>query len=103
MTQMRSSLALHTRQPVTGDHAAGYGVSGAIATVPNCQPLAGHGIWRVILGSETFGRLVRQDEQAFRNGEGGWALLQVDDLNDAQLATYEAVMSQPYSDIAGVA
>ncbi len=95
MTQMHSSVAFRFRQPVIGDHAAGYGVSGTVAAVRECQPLAGEGIWRITLAGEDFGRLVRQDEQAYQNGEGGWVLLQVDDLSDVQLAAYEAAMVKP--------
>lgn len=95
MTQMHSSVALRCRQPVTGDRAAGYGVSGTIAAVLECQPLAADGLWRVTLAGETIGRLIRQDEQAFQNGESGWVLLQVDDLSDAQLAAYDAAMVRP--------
>lgn len=95
MTQMHGSVAVRLRQPAIGDRAAGYGVSGRIAAVAECQPLAGDGIWRVSLVGEAFGRLIRQDEQAYQNGEDGWVLLQVDDLSDVQLAAYEAAMVQP--------
>lgn len=73
-------------EPVPGDRAAGYGMQGLIGALRNRQPLAGDGIWRVSLRGEEGGRLVRRDER------GGWRLLQVDDLTDAQLEAYDEAM-----------
>lgn len=83
--------------PGAGEPAMGYGLDGAIATVPDHQPLGEDGIWRVTLKGEPFGRLVRLDEQRRRRT---WQLLQIDDLTDAQLDAYEAAMSGKRADAA---
>lgn len=75
--------------PEPGSAASGHGVSGVIALLRSRQPLAAEGIWRVSLAGEPGGRLVRH-----RQG-GGWQLLQVDDLTDAQLEAYESGMQNP--------
>lgn len=83
--------------PAAGDAAAGHGVSGTIAAIPDKQPLVQDGIWRVTLRGETFGRLVRHK----REGCGGaaWQLLRIDDLTDAQLDAYdEAMLDTPRCD-----
>lgn len=77
-------------RPAIGDHATGHGVSGTIAAVPDHQPLAEDGIWRVALAGEGFGRLVRCCRQG--RGERAWQLLQIDDMSDEQLDAYEASM-----------
>jgi len=71
---------LGPRPPEQGERAWGHSVSGAIISVPECQPLAADNIWRVILAGETVGRLVK------RSSEHGWMLLQADDLTDLQEA-----------------
>lgn len=76
-------------RPTVGDHAAGHGVSGIVAVVPDHQPLASGGIWRVTLAGEGFGRLVRFDEE---HGGRAWQLLQIDELSDEQLDAYDASM-----------
>ncbi len=77
--------------PAVGDRATGHGVSGTVTVVPDRQPLAKDGIWRVILAGEGFGRLVRR-RNAERAGKA-WQLLQLDDISDEQLDSYEASMS----------
>ncbi len=77
-------------RPGPGQQATGYGMTGVIATVPECQPLAQDGIWRVNLVGEVPGRLVRR---AKRRRDRAWQLLQIDDLNDAQFDAYEAAIS----------
>ncbi len=76
-------------RPTIGDHAEGHGVSGMVAAVPDHQPLATDGIWRVTLAGEGFGRLVRFDE--VRDGRT-LQLLRIDELNDEQLDAYDASM-----------
>ncbi len=78
-----------TLRPTVGDHAAGHGVSGMIAVIPDHQPLAEDGIWRVTLAGEGFGRLVRSDDA---RGRRTWQLLQIDELSDEQLDAYDASM-----------
>ena len=90
MTEVRRPVTAAARQPVSGERAVGYGVSGRIALVPEFQPLAAGGIWRVTLAGESVGRLARRDEQDYSSGVAGWQLLQLDDITDAQLETYEA-------------
>lgn len=85
------AAALGPRSPDPGDRAVGHGVSGEIVAVPEQQPLAADGIWRVALAGEPFGRLVGRR----RNGVGAWRLLQLDDLTDAQLDAYEAARLDP--------
>lgn len=75
-------------RPGIGERASGHGVSGTIAAVPDVQPLARDGIWRVALAGEAVGRLVRRDDRA----RGGWSLLRMDDLADEQFDRYEAAM-----------
>ena len=77
-------------RPAIGDHAAGHGVSGTIAVIPDHQPLADDGIWRVTLAAELFGRLVRRGIQ--EPDDRAWQLLQIDDLSDEQLDAYETSM-----------
>ena len=77
-------------RPAIGDHAAGHGVSGTIAVIPDHQPLVDDGIWRVTLAAEMFGRLVRRGIQ--EDDDRAWQLLQIDDLSDEQLDAYEASM-----------
>jgi hypothetical protein len=95
MTRVRRPAAASARQPALGEHTAGYGVSGRIAAVPDRQPLSEDGIWRVTLAGESVGRLVRRDEQDCGSGVTGWQLLQLDDITDAQLESYEAAMLPP--------
>ncbi len=76
--------------PAIGDRATGYGARGTVIAVPDCQPLAADGIWRVTLAGEGFGRLVRRGGRE-HDGEA-WQLLQLDDVSDEQLDTYEASM-----------
>lgn len=95
MTRVRRLPAAAAKQPALGERAAGYGVSGRIAVVPDRQPLAADGIWRVTLAGEGVGCLVRLDEQDYSSGAAGWQLLQLDDITDAQLDAYEAVMLEP--------
>jgi hypothetical protein len=95
MTQVHRLPAIAAKPPALGERAAGYGVSGRIAVVPDRQPLAADGIWRVTLAGESVGRLVRLDEQDYSSGVAGWQLLQLDDITDAQLEAYEAVMIEP--------
>ena len=76
--------------PAVGDAAAGHGVSGTIAAIPDQQPLAQDDIWRVTLCGETFGRLVRHGEPGCSGA--AWRLLQIDDLTDAQLGAYDEAM-----------
>jgi hypothetical protein len=92
MVEERRPATASARQPVLGGRATGYGVSGMIAAVPDQQPLAADGIWRVTLAGETFGRLVCPDEQDGSSGPAGWRLLQLDDIADAQLDAFEAAM-----------
>lgn len=76
-------------RPGIGEHAAGYGVSGTILAVPELQPLAQDGIWRITLAGESFGRLVRLAD----GGRGRmWQLLQLDDVTDEQFDAYDAAM-----------
>jgi hypothetical protein len=89
----RHRLAAATAPPALGERAAGYGVSGRIAGVPEFQPLADGGVWRVTLSGESVGRLVRRDEQEYASGVAGWGLLQLDDLTETQLDAFEAAMS----------
>lgn len=63
--------------------------------MPDRQPLAADGIWRVTLAGESVGRLVRLDEQEYTSGAAGWQLLQLDDVTDAQLEAYEEAMREP--------
>lgn len=77
-------------RPGVGEHASGHGVSGTIAAVPDVQPLAREGLWRVTLAGESFGRLIRFDGRAC---DGGWRLLRMDEVTDEQLDRYEAAMS----------
>ena len=77
-------------RPRIGQRASGHGTSGTIAAVPEAQPLARDGIWRVTLAGETFGRLVHPDVGA---RDGRWRLLRVDDVTDEQFDLYEAAMS----------
>lgn len=77
------------RQPEQGERAAGHGLSGSIVAVPDLQPLAGDNIWRVRLADERCGRLVG------RGLDGAWRLLQLDDMTEAQLAAFDAVMLDP--------
>jgi hypothetical protein len=81
--------------PAVGEHAEGHGVSGTIAAVPERQPLADEGIWRVALEGEVFGRLVRRRDAQGRRGGAAWHLLQLDELTEAQLETYDAAMLGP--------
>ena len=76
--------------PAVGDAAAGHGVSGTIASIPDEQPLAQDSIWRVVLHGETFGRLVRHNEPG--HSGAAWQLLRIDDLTDAQLDAYDEAM-----------
>lgn len=70
---------LGARVPEPGERAAGHGVSGAVVTVPEHQPLAAENIWRVTLAGEPFGRFVGQPR------DGTWRLLHLDELTGAQL------------------
>lgn len=85
----RASFADASLCPAAGDQASGHGVRGTISAVPERQPLGGEGVWRISLGGEPFGRLVRR-------AQGGigvtWQLLQINDLSDEQLDAYEAAM-----------
>ena len=54
---------LRPRRPQPGEPAAGYGVSGTIADVPDQQPLAEYGIFRVFLAGEKEEGLVELDLQ----------------------------------------
>ena len=94
MVQERRPVTASARQPAPGEHARGYGVSGRIAAVPERQPLAADGIWRVTLAGESFGRLVRQDTRDGSSAVAGWQLLQLDDIPEAQLDAYEAAMRE---------
>lgn len=76
-------------RPGIGERASGHGVSGTIAAVPDVQPLARDGIWRVALAGEAFGRLVRRGDRAC---DAGWSLLRMDELADEQFDRYEAAM-----------
>ena len=76
------------RRTSLGERAAGYGVSGRIAALPEHQPLAPTGVWRVTLAGESVQRLVRQDEQDYSSGKAGWLLLQLDDLTEKQVDLY---------------
>ena len=80
------------RRPSLGERATGYGVSGRITMLPEYQPLASIGIWRVTLAGESVRRLVRQDEQDYSSGRAGWLLLQLDDLTERQIHSYEEAM-----------
>lgn len=82
---------LGSPRPVAGDAAAGYGVAGEIAAVPDWQPLAHEGIWRVALHGEAVVRIVRCSTQP--DSTPHWALLQMDDMTDEQLDTYEEALS----------
>lgn len=82
----RMAAALRPLSPDPGERAVGHGVTGAIVAVPEQQPLAADGIWRVALAGEPFGRLVRRGH----DDGGAWQLLQLDDLTDAQLDAHEA-------------
>lgn len=93
MTEVHRTGAAVTRRPILGERGMGYGVSGKIASVAETQPLAGEGVWRVILAGESIGRLVRRDDQEHEAGAAGWRLLQLDDLTETQLDAYEAAMS----------
>ncbi len=57
------ATVLSPRQPQPGEPAAGYGISGTIADVPDQQPLAEYGIFRVVLAGENDCRLVELDRQ----------------------------------------
>jgi hypothetical protein len=76
--------------PAVGDAAAGHGVTGTIAVIPDRQPLAQDGIWRVTLRGEGFGRLVRHGGVGYCGA--AWQLLRIDDLTDAQLDAYDEGM-----------
>jgi hypothetical protein len=85
---------LGPRAPEHGERAYGHGVAGPIVAVPEWQPLAAENVWRVVLSGEAFGRLVA------RGKGGGWMLLQLDDLSDAQsealeLEPSEQVLKEP--------
>ena len=60
--------------------------------LPEYQPLAPIGIWRVALADESVRRLVRQDEQDYSSGQAGWLLLQLDDLTERQIDFYGRAM-----------
>lgn len=81
-------------KPVTGDKAAGYGVRRKIAAVPDWQPLGHDGIWRVVLHGEVVVRIVRCS--ALPGSVPHWKLLQMDDMTEEQLDTYEAASSSPH-------
>ncbi len=83
------AIAGKVLRPAVGDHAEGHGVGGMVAAVPDLQPLAHDGIWRVTLAGEGFGRLVRYDE---KREDRTLQLLQIDELSDEQLDTYDAFM-----------
>ena len=86
-------------KPSVGDHAAGHGMSGRIAAVPDVQPLERDGIWRVVLHGEVVVRVVRH---ATRQGSTWcWQLLQMDDMTDEQLDAYEAALSNADADSHG--
>jgi hypothetical protein len=72
------------RVPSPGERACGHGVDGVVATVPASQPLAADGVWRVTLVGETCGRLVSATP------DGGWHLLHLGELSEAQLDALEA-------------
>lgn len=80
-------------RPAAGNRAAGHGVGGAIAAVPEQQPLGRQGIWRITLEGEGCGRLVRCKGQ--EHGSAVWRLLQLDDVTDEQLDAYEAATLDP--------
>ena len=80
--------------PAVGDAAAGHGVSGTIAAIPDKQPLAQDDIWRVTLRGEAFGRLVRHGEPGCSGT--AWQLLRIDDLTDAQLDAYDEAMPDTF-------
>ena len=76
--------------PAVGDAAAGHGVNGTIGAIPDKQPLAQDGIWRVTLRGEIFGRLVRHKGPGCSGA--AWLLLRIDDLTDAQLDAYDEAL-----------
>jgi len=81
-------------RPAAGEFAAGHGVHGVIGAVAAVQPLAAEGIWRVVLGGEASGRLVRGASGTCDGRDAAaWRLLQIDDLSDKQWDAYERVMS----------
>ena len=85
---------LPSRRPSLGERAAGYGVTGRIAAMPEHQPLALTGVWRVTLTGESVRRLVRQDEQDYSDGRAGWLLLQIGDLSERQVDLYGKAMRE---------
>ena len=81
-------------RPAVGELAAGHGVHGVIGAVAAVQPLATEGIWRVALGGEACGRLVRGASGTCDGHDAAaWRLLRIDDLSDEQLDAYERAMS----------
>ena len=62
--------------------------------MPEHQPLAPTGVWRVALAGESVQRLVRQDEQDYSSGKAGWLLLQIDDLSERQVDFYGNAMRE---------
>ena len=91
---LRRKRALHSTNPppAIGDLAAGHGVRGAVVAIPDKQPLAADGIWRVTLEGESFGRLVRHRPDAVCGA--AWHLLQLDEMTDAQLDVFDVAMSE---------
>ena len=77
--------------PVVDDEAVGHGRSGRIAAIPDLQPLERDEIWRVVLHGEVIVRVVRHSTR--QGGARRWQLLQMDDMTDEQLDTYEAALS----------
>jgi hypothetical protein len=73
--------------PRLGERSSGYSVFGTLAAVAEQQPLSAENVWRVVLAGEVVGRLVKRAQ------DGALQLLQLAELTDAQLDTYEAVMS----------
>lgn len=87
--QLVAGMEPNPRVPGPGERAAGHGIGGIVAGVPDRQPLAADGIWRVVLAGEAFGRLVG------RGANGTWRLLSLDDLTDAQLDAFAAALGDP--------
>lgn len=86
---MQNPAAPPMRAPRAGDRAAGHDVDGVVDAVAVRQPLAADGVWRVTLAGETFGRLVCPSR------DGGWHLLQLDELSDEQLDRLDEATSEP--------
>ena len=72
--------------PRLGERSSGHSVIGTLAAIAEQQPLSAENVWRVVLVGEAVGRLVS------RARDGALQLLQLTELTDAQLDTYEAAM-----------